>query len=498
MINKKKVLLNGIFSAGQVFTVAIVFFFLYRYLLLTIGAEKLGVWALMSGIAVIMQLGNAGISSSIVRFVAKYSSLDDEKKVASIIQTSIITLATFITIFSLIIYVGMLYAMKIIIEPSLYDIANEILEPILVSFWLMSIIATVHGAIEGYQSYYIKNSLIVFSAILNLIMCYILVPIYDLKGVVFAKLISGIFTLFLSWFFLKRINKFLPLIPYQWRIQDFKETLKYTFNMQIITIAAVFFDPIVRIYISKFGDISMVAYYEMANRFIQQIRGLVVTSIRVIVPAIAHAKEKGISVKESYNTTHNATLYLSLPIISLTILVTPVISTLWFGEINSIFISFSYILSIGWFFNTLGVAAYLVNLGTGAVKWNTLGQVSIALLNIPIAYYLGTQFGGVGVVIGWVIALSIGSDITLLIFCIRNKINFKNIFLQSVYYWFFFFVLGVIINPALYEYILKSNNNIYIYIYICFYIMIAGVLVIKNPMTQKIKNMIIKRDALYQ
>ncbi|MGC8744981.1 MAG: polysaccharide biosynthesis C-terminal domain-containing protein, partial [Verrucomicrobiia bacterium] len=56
----------------QIISVGIALFFLYRFLLKTIGVEQFGIWSLVLSTTSIIGAANLGISGSIVKFVAKY------------------------------------------------------------------------------------------------------------------------------------------------------------------------------------------------------------------------------------------------------------------------------------------------------------------------------------------------------------------------------------------------------------------------------------------
>jgi O-antigen/teichoic acid export membrane protein len=50
------------------------------------------------------------------------------------------------------------------------------------------------------------------------------------------------------------------------------------------------YDPITKALLTKFGGLSLVGYYEMANKLIYQIRSLKVSANQILVPAFADLK----------------------------------------------------------------------------------------------------------------------------------------------------------------------------------------------------------------
>jgi O-antigen/teichoic acid export membrane protein len=172
----------------------------------------------------------------------------------------------------------------------------------------------------------------------------------------------------------------------------------------------------------------MVGYYEMASKMMWHLRGLLVSATQVIVPAIANMQEKiPDQIRSAYITCYGMLFYLALLFYSFTIVSMPLVSELWVGYYESVFILFSALLAIGYFFNTLSIPAFYVNLGTGKLVWNVLGMVTIGLLNTLLGLLFGSLFDGVGVVVGLVIALVIGSALIVTSYHVKNKLPLINI-----------------------------------------------------------------------
>jgi hypothetical protein len=49
-------------------------------------------------------------------------------------------------------------------------------------------------------------------------------------------------------------------------------------------------DPVIKALLVKFGGLSPVAYYEMAQRMVMQFRSLLVSAAQVMVPMVANSK----------------------------------------------------------------------------------------------------------------------------------------------------------------------------------------------------------------
>jgi O-antigen/teichoic acid export membrane protein len=191
----------------------------------------------------------------------------------------------------------------------------------------------------------------------------------------------------------------------------------------------MFYDPITKALLSKFGGLSMVGYYEMANRMIQQFRALIVSANQVLVPSIADLQEKSPEkIRSVYLTNYNLLFYLALPLYTMIIISTPLISELWIGHYERIFVILGILLSAGNFLNTLAGPSYFANLGTGLLRWNVISHITIAILNAGLGAIFGIIFNGFGVVVAWIITLSLGSAVIYVAYHIENKIPLRELF----------------------------------------------------------------------
>jgi len=423
-MKKRQILINAIISVIQIVAVSLLIFILYRYLLNSIGIELLGIWSLILATTSITQIANLGLSGSIVKFVAKYIARGEDENVSDVIQTATLSVAIIISIFLLIGYPVIKWIIGIVVPKEFFSQSIIILPFVLLVFWLMTITGVFHAGLDGFQRIDLRGILLIVGTTLQLGLCFAFVPAYGLLGVAYAQVIQSFIILIGSWLFLKRCLPELPLFPYRWNKKIFKELIGYGINFQIISIAVVLYDPVTKALLSKFGSLLMVGYYEMASKIIQQARSLIVSANQVLVPAIADLHEKNPAmINDVYLTSYQLLFYLSLPLYSIIIACTPIISELLLGYTEKLFILFSMLLAIGWLIGTLAGPAYFVNLGTGELKWNVMGLITIEFLNAGMGFLFGTLYDGIGVVIAWVISLILGNSIIYLSYHIKHKVS---------------------------------------------------------------------------
>jgi hypothetical protein len=102
-------------------------------------------------------------------------------------------------------------------------------------------------------------------------------------------------------------------------------------------------------------------------------------------------------------------MFLVLMILPFLMGLTPYVSRIWIGRYEQLFVTMAWLLLGGWFLNTLANPAYFSNLGIGRLRGNVVGLLITGVLNVILGIALGVMFGATGVVLGFVVALLVGS-----------------------------------------------------------------------------------------
>lgn len=431
-MQRRQIIVNAAMSVVQIVLISVILFILYRFLLRTIGVEKLGIWSIILATTSVTQIASFGLSGSVVKFVAKYLAREEIEKVSEVIQSAILTVAPIVGCALLIGYPIMRWALGFIIPADSLQLSISILPYAFLSLWIMTITGIVQAGLDGYQRIDIRSALLISGALVHLILCFLLAPSHGLIGLAYARIATNLAILITSWLLLRRYLAYLPIIPMVWNWKVFREIIGYGTNFQIMSVTAMFYDPVTKALLSRLGNLSMVGYYEMASRMVIQLRSIIVAANQVLVPAIAHLKERTPEVIESvYLTSYHLLFYLSVPLFSVVIISAPLISILWIGHHEQFFVICTLLLSVGWFLNTLNAPAYCVYLGIGQLRWNVISHISIALLNIVLGFLLGVFYDGTGVVVAWVISLALGSSVIYISYHLFHKIPLRELLPQA-------------------------------------------------------------------
>lgn len=424
---------NSLSSIVQFLVNSITLFIFYKFLLNTIGPEDIGIWAMVLGMSSLGQIASFGFSGGAVKYVAQYLSWQREDKVADVIQTSLLSVGFLVAIFVFLVYP---FIKLFIIHATGAHNANKVEQILplgLISLWLMICGNVLFSSLDGYQRMYLRNYILMSSAVINLCLCFFVIPKFQIQGLAYLSLFQNLLLVAFCWIQLKRLNGLLPIFPFRWNRELFIEIIGYNVKFQLISFSAMFCEPITKYFLGIFGGIASVAYYEMASRLSAQIRGVIVSSNQAIVPTIAnYAYRKDEKIREIYINSFHLLLFIIVPLYSILLLAVPLISHIWIGSNNKIFIFAIYLFFISHIFNILSNPAYFSNIGTGQLASNLIAHLGMATSNIILSYFFGKLWGGLGVITAWAITFLLGSLYIFICYNKKHKISLNILFPKNL------------------------------------------------------------------
>jgi O-antigen/teichoic acid export membrane protein len=439
----KRLTFNAASAIIQVAFTAFIFFFLYKYLLGTLGLKQLGVWSLILSFSSIANFANLGLTSGLVKFVAEYKAEKKIEKTGKLILTAITSLSILFLFISILVYIIAKPLLHYVIEEEYQNIAYSLLPWSLSSLTFTGVGSVFTSVLEGYQKNYLRNLVLVLSGAIMFTLTLMLTPQLGLKGVAIAQLSQAIFVLIASGLLVFRLSPDTHFSKWKWSNSSFKEMFNYGYKFQVVSICQLLYEPTTKMLLSKFGGLTFLGNYEMASKLINQFRALLVNANQVVIPVVsetAKVKTKDDSVLLYKDMTKVISLF-AIPLSTLLILLTPIISVIWIGHFNSDFIFAMYILTISAIFNILCGPAYFSCMGEGRLNILVTTHVAMAVLNLILGFLLGLIWGGYGIVIGWGLALTIGSIYLIwkYNFVIEQKLT--SIFTRNE---FFLFLVGAL------------------------------------------------------
>jgi O-antigen/teichoic acid export membrane protein len=423
---------NAAAAALQVLVTGLLFLFLYRYLLATIGAVRLGIWSLVLAATNVSRLSGLGLQGSAVRFVARYLARGERTSAALVVETAWLSTALVIGAAALVGYPVIARVLAHLLDGSSLADAMALLPYALASLWINVLIGILQSGLDGCQRADLRSGATIFANIAYLLLAVAVVPLWGLVGLAMAQLAQSLFLLLWSWARLRAVLPELAPLPHRWRSSLFGEMIRYGANFQAESILAMLHDPIVKALLAHFGGLASVGYFEMASRLVLQVKQLVTAGFQVLVPVIAeHHETEPLRVRQLYAGAAELLVYVAVPVFAGLALAAPLIGRLWIGHEVSAFVWDLDFLSAAWLVNALSMPAMSANFGTGYIGWHTVAAALMASLNVVLGVVAGRLWAGEGVVAAWAVALAAGSALVLCTYHLRTQTPYVDLFSRA-------------------------------------------------------------------
>ena len=411
MPERRRTAINAVLAVAQVVVTAGVLFVLYWTVIRSLGIEQLGVWSVILATATVARTSELGVAGSATKFVAASLARSEVGTAAEIVETSVLTVAGAVGLVAVAGY-PLLGSLVELVLPAggAASKARDLLPYALVSLWLASVAGVYLSALDGCQRIVERSLIGIAGAIAYLVLGLVLLPPLGLVGLAVAQVAQGVLTLALALAVLRRHLPALAIVPHRWRSPMLRRILGYGLQLQVVSIMALLFEPTTKWLLTAFAGLSAVGYFEMASQLVGRLRALVVAGAQVLVPAIATLTETDPGALVGlYRRYLQVIGFVALPSFALLLSATPLITLVWLGGPSPSFVILTCAITLAWVVNTLTVPAYFVYLGSGRLRWNTAGHVTIGLINGAFGYVLGDLLGAAGVLAAYVLALTAGS-----------------------------------------------------------------------------------------
>ena len=400
---------NAVFAVVQVVVTSVTLFFLYRFLLATLGVDALGVWSLVAAATSLAGVSSLGLPGGTVHFVSKYLARGDATKAGAAAETATLSTAIAMTVAALVFWPLSSWLLGLLVPPDWVEQARQLLPFTLAALWLSSVGGAIYAGLDGCHRITVRSVATIVTQPLVLVLSLWAVPHMGLAGLAAAQLVQYSVWLALGWVLLRRYLPSISRIPRKWARPMFLEMWRYGVNFQAISIVAMLLDPLSKALVSHFGGLASVGYFELANRLVVQVRAVLVAANQVLVPyysKVAEASRTGI--RGLYESNLGAMFLLSSLTLSSLVAMLPLISALWIGHLEPLFLFFAVVMTVGWFINLVGVPAYFANLGGGWISRNLFSTAVQGGGMVLFGVLLGVLGGAKGVTIAYAFALFLG------------------------------------------------------------------------------------------
>ena len=417
---------NTLWALGEVIASGLVLFLLYKVVISSLGVKALGIWSLVVATTSLGRLADIGTASGLSRFVAATEANKDSDRALAYVETAIISSFALFTGIALVIAAPAYYGLALTMDGDSLVLGRQLLPFSLASFVLISVASATAGAIMGQHRSDQKSMITLAGIVVLFAIAVLFVPHYGLPALAWAQIAQHALVIIGGWFLFLR-NHFRSWkfqLPLHWRKDIFKELIDFGMKLQVVSIVLMLYDPAVKFLMSSLGGLEILGFFEMTQRLSLQVRQFVAMPNQILVPSFAHLMES--EPEKIVSLYHNAlvlSLFFSLPLMGGVALLSPMISYIWIGHVETTFVILSVILSCGGFLNLVAAPAFLLGFGTGYMKGNVYGVFISMGGSCLLGFLFGHMFGGVGVALAASLMQASGYLLSMIMNCRRMKVN---------------------------------------------------------------------------
>ena len=398
---------TSLFGGVQVFQI-IIQIIRSKFIAVLLGPAGMGIVGLLtSTLGLIGGLTNFGLGTSAVKNIAEANGTGDNSRIATVL----IVLRRLVWITGL---VGTIVTM--IFSPWLSQLTFGNKNYTLVFLWIS--VTLLFNQLSSGQlvllqgmrklQYLAKADL--FGGILGLIVTVPLYYKFGIDGIVPVIIIASITTMLTSWFFSRKIVVEPVKVSKVQTVEVGKDMLRMGFMISLSGLISICASYLVRIFISRTGDVADVGLYNAGFAIINTYVGLVFTAMGTDyyprLSAVAHSNELS---KQTINQQAEIALLILAPIlIGFLVFINWLIIVLYsskFVAVNGMI----YWAALGMFFKAAAWAVGFLFLAKGASKvffWSELiVNTYILAFNLLGYYFWGLTGLGLSFLIGYLISL---------------------------------------------------------------------------------------------
>ncbi|MBN2090300.1 polysaccharide biosynthesis protein [candidate division KSB1 bacterium] len=446
-----KIFRNTVFNTvGNVFTTGIQLIII-PYILIKLGIERFGIWALVSVIFGLFTALDFGTGAAFVKYFSEYATKKDD---ASFNRVAVA--GFFLMFFFSMLLIGVCFLLKnqlvafFNVPTSMMGEAHFVFLGAAIIFGYYNAFGVFQAIIKGLQKMEISNLIDMMCSIINFIGVFIVLENgLGLKGLIVNQGIKIVLVSLASIYFSKKLFKKLAFKLVYLDLRKIKEILSYGVKMQISNIAGLINLQTDKTIIGYFLNLALVTAYEIGQKLALFCRMIVGLILSALVPAVSEleASGKASAILKLYERGNKYLASLTFPILIFIIIFADLLINAWMGAGHERSVLVARLLTIGILINLLTGVGVMIVRGIGRPAYETEYAVICLVLNIMLGIVLVKFYGFVGVVLSAPISVSIGSIYFVLkfhrLYAIPMMDFFRRVFLKP-------FVITLLLGVSLY------------------------------------------------
>jgi O-antigen/teichoic acid export membrane protein len=389
----------------------------YPMYLYFLGYEQYGVWLVLATVLTFAQLGDIGISQAVTKLVAEDYARNDIQGIQRYVTTALSMLCISGT-FAL----ALILLLKIQII-ALFRLSDENAK---MALWLLPyigilsiyvfIVQTLNAILSGLGRMDLANYVQSIGRGVSVAVAgLLLIGGFGIQSLLISSVALYVFIHIAS---LVCIWRIIPLRFLQLNSVDVyrcKRLLHFGGTAFGCSLLSMFLSPFNKVMLSRYAGIPTVPVYEIAYNGSMQIRSLIETGLRALMPEISRiGVYKTLQVKNRISALNRQAMkfifFFGVPIYAVLILLAPLLLKVWLREqFTDILPDAMRIMLLGTFLSLLCVPAYYTLMGLGRMRYCFLSQVIQGLVNAGVVCLILLATGKVSIyTVLWAVLTAMG------------------------------------------------------------------------------------------
>jgi len=386
-------------------------------LLRRFGLETVGLWTLVTALVNYGRIGDVW-SKGLLSFIGEERGRNALSEAASYAST---TIATGAAGYLLVMFIGgaAVYSVAPYIVPTEHvELVRQNLPLMVAAYWLIACSDNFSLAFVGFGFIWMRTLQKIGGSLLFLLGALTLDPSKGLTGILTVQLFQGLamlsFGIFAFYGFVVR-NIHHPI----WSPTKFKELFNFGSKLFFVGVVQLAVEPMIKLLVSQFGGLAMVAVLEIVMRLIQGFRGFIMSVGQVMVTSFARHRSifrmvDNAPLRDAFVKATHLYLGSSLVAFSLLFAAGPLISMLFLdtetqSAVGASFQTLLWVFGTGWFINTVASSGYFLLMSLRKPRKLFFSVAIRAGLITLLGFPLGTLFGLNGVTVAVLLAFAVSS-----------------------------------------------------------------------------------------
>jgi O-antigen/teichoic acid export membrane protein len=403
----------------------VVLFVAFKIYLHFLGWETYGVWAILATVLTFAQLGDIGISQAVIKLVAEGYGRGDIEDIQRYVTTALTMLCLSGAVILAIILV---FKGPIVDAFKLSDKDSKTVLWLLPYISILSVyvllVQSFNSILSGMGRMDLVNYIQSIGRMLSVIIVIILLSSgFGVVSLLIGSTISYLFIHISSFICIRRIAKVHFLRLRNLDFQRAKRILHFGGAVFSSSLMGMFISPFNKLMLSRYTGVSAVAVYETALALSSQIRGLIETGLRPLMPAISSIGVNMTTDIKNKISQMNINLLKLIFIFGgslycLFAIFSPLLLKLWLRDkfVEPLPDAFRIML-VATFITLVGAPAYHTIVGLGKLRYFIIGTIISTCGNFVLVTTYCVLIKHLSVnIVGWCMVVSFAASAAYFIF----------------------------------------------------------------------------------